>query len=588
MKKRITILLIALLLMCITFSSTAEFDIDHHWGLIDNNTLTPVQEEYNVSIGKNDTTTYKLYVNGSEFVVDDLYCGEEIYVATGLYHYLDGDTQLRFLTDTIILTCGGTSLLQGATNSLSFNPYNADIDFIGETNNINNAFVIDGSDDDITINADFIINNDTTFNNPVYIIGNNVLDIEGNFIMLDNIPGPLQNSRQFVIDADGNTPYDFYMYHKYSSGGTAHLNGVWFVDTRNLLFQANSGNGYITFDGSCSVPRNIVFGMGAFTPYIEMKHNYTTGYNDRPKLFEINPISTNDPSGTSTGMLINNPNWDYDFSANGTDGEVIKVDGGLNQFNITGDAYINDGDVFLYGTPNPEYIMFSSSGGSHEWSFFGGPSGFSIRDRDNSRNPFFIGNDALANSFRITPTNVVVNNPRENLDYVVHGNDTSNLFFVNAELNGVAVSRNRNDTGFVLDINGNCQATSFDETSDLRVKNIISSLGKNKVLSLCRNMSIYLFKYDNSLYDSSTNETMNETSMYDIDNDGYGISPIAQELYQLLLDTGYNESIASTLVKVGNDNELWSIHNSAILYIFARGWQINDNRISNIETLLGI
>jgi len=73
MKKRLAVLIGALLILCISFTSTvAVFEIDVYWGLIDNDTLTTLNETWNVSIGKNETTTDKLYVNGTSYFNGDM------------------------------------------------------------------------------------------------------------------------------------------------------------------------------------------------------------------------------------------------------------------------------------------------------------------------------------------------------------------------------------------------------------------------------------------------------------------------------------------------------------------------------------
>lgn len=101
MKKRIAVLIGALLILCISFTSTvAVFEIENFWGLIDNDTLTPLNETWNVSIGKNDTTTYKFYINGS-FYANSLFGDGGGLTNIGYWNKIGNTVALKDVTDNV-------------------------------------------------------------------------------------------------------------------------------------------------------------------------------------------------------------------------------------------------------------------------------------------------------------------------------------------------------------------------------------------------------------------------------------------------------------------------------------------------------
>lgn len=61
------IILVLLLLFVVILTPAYIIATPTYWQLLNYDTVTPLNESYNVSIGKNDTTTYKLYVNGSTY-----------------------------------------------------------------------------------------------------------------------------------------------------------------------------------------------------------------------------------------------------------------------------------------------------------------------------------------------------------------------------------------------------------------------------------------------------------------------------------------------------------------------------------------
>ncbi len=146
----------------------------------------------------------------------------------------------------------------------------------------------------------------------------------------------------------------------------------------------------------------------------------------------------------------------------------------------------------------------------------------------------------------------------------------------------VGIKEMNQASGFELDVNGDIQCTSITETSDSRVKDVIyelKNLNNEYVLRLCRNINIVLYKF---------NETL-----FNVSNDGYGCSPIAQVLHDNILNNfsdnqNLNQKLADSLVNVGNETQLWSLKNSNILWLYARAWQINDERLTDIENYLGL
>jgi hypothetical protein len=58
----------AILLLLLFSSIYTRAEVLDLWVLLDNDTLVPVNETYNVNIGENDTTDYKLKVNGTSFL----------------------------------------------------------------------------------------------------------------------------------------------------------------------------------------------------------------------------------------------------------------------------------------------------------------------------------------------------------------------------------------------------------------------------------------------------------------------------------------------------------------------------------------
>lgn len=68
---------------------TAEWThgVSDNWQLLNYDTLTPLNESYNVSIGKNATTDFKLYVNGSGYFAGNLIIDEGLEASTIHSHY---------------------------------------------------------------------------------------------------------------------------------------------------------------------------------------------------------------------------------------------------------------------------------------------------------------------------------------------------------------------------------------------------------------------------------------------------------------------------------------------------------------------
>jgi len=61
-------LVTSVILILTSFTAQAEVSQIGHWQLLDDDTLTPNNESWNVSIGKNGTTAHKLYVNGTAYI----------------------------------------------------------------------------------------------------------------------------------------------------------------------------------------------------------------------------------------------------------------------------------------------------------------------------------------------------------------------------------------------------------------------------------------------------------------------------------------------------------------------------------------
>ena len=166
-------------------------------------------------------------------------------------------------------------------------------------------------------------------------------------------------------------------------------------------------------------------------------------------------------------------------------------------------------------------------------------------------------------------------------------------------INGSTINAN-----YALDVEGNIECLSLDETSDERVKTMVMELPEAQVKRLCENLSIYIFRWRNWSYiynitydcwetpffNESSGEWENYTECdetktvvgidYGEPTDDYDVGIPAQHLYSYLLNftdnPQWNQLLADGLVHAPDDEsiELWNVNYRAVSMIFARYTQI--------------
>lgn len=166
---------------------------------------------------------------------------------------------------------------------------------------------------------------------------------------------------------------------------------------------------------------------------------------------------------------------------------------------------------------------------------------------------------------------------------IIVASDSGGFISATFLYNRVGIFDSTPDVGFELDVNGDIQCTRLDETSDWRIKENFVDVDDDTILRLCRNLRLYLYEYHN--FTTGDGNTSDNWINFSCDSDTFGYSPVAQEVY-MQLNNSFGEDIARSVVHVGSEHELWSLNNNVIQYIFARGWQINDARMTNMENWL--
>lgn len=160
-------------------------------------------------------------------------------------------------------------------------------------------------------------------------------------------------------------------------------------------------------------------------------------------------------------------------------------------------------------------------------------------------------------------------------NFKIHDTGTA-IFTINKLYNRIGILDTTPSVTIEIEGSGKYSGTWVDD-SDFRIKDIISGLPKNKVIKFCENVSIYQYYLREYWNDEDTGELYigNLTDVRDI-----GI--VAQELYNFTFFE-FGEDIANMIVFKGNDSEIWGVNYPMVNMIFARGWQINNDRLKLLE-----
>jgi len=206
---------------------------------------------------------------------------------------------------------------------------------------------------------------------------------------------------------------------------------------------------------------------------------------------------------------------------------------------------------------------------------------------------------------------VVINEGRRNIDFRVETDNFDNMFFVKGFTDNVGVNTSTPNIDYDLDVEGNIECTSVDETSDERVKTLISTMGKTKVKQFCENISIWLFSwndysylYENyteceeqEYYNESSEQWENYTICYNLtrkigidfgdETDNYDVGIPAQSLFQYVNES-FGEDYAHALVHVpdNEDVELWNVNYKSVSLIFSRYTQILAEEVQENSVML--
>ena len=292
-------------------------------------------------------------------------------------------------------------------------------------------------------------------------------------------------------------------------------------------------------------------------------------------------------------MIINEDSYNYnlrvesDNNANMlfVDGENDRIGIGINNplypLHVYGDMGVKGKIKYLIG--NNEYyqmnisgvggFQFQNLGLGNDMFYFVNKTGIAKFVSNFETGETRIGKAGTPNYMLTVYGDSVFNEDGEDNDFRVENDNNNKAFFVDGNNNQIGMFTNIFTIGMELDVEGDIQCTSLTETSDERIKDIIKELPKNKVKQFCENITIWLFKFNNT--------------QFNISNSGYGVGIIAQELYNYTVDM-FGEQYANCLVNVGSETVLWSINYKAISMIFARYTQILNNDIQYLYNYLGI
>ena len=172
----------------------------------------------------------------------------------------------------------------------------------------------------------------------------------------------------------------------------------------------------------------------------------------------------------------------------------------------------------------------------------------------------------------------------------------------------VGINTSTPTVGYVLDVDGDIECVSVDQTSDIRVKTFIAELPAAAVKEFCENLSIWLFAWHNYSYVYEKNmvcfyipyfndtteeweyitEYYNKSTLVGLDfgsaTENYDIGIPAQPLFNYINDT-FGEVFAHAIVHVpdNQDLELWNVNYKSVSLIFARYSQIIANELKQLE-----
>lgn len=150
----------------------------------------------------------------------DILATSSVYVGDRIYHYGDADTYIRFQADQQTVAVGGMNVVDVTTSEVEFNAGSNDIDLIVQSDNHSDAFVVRGSDGQITLGAltSGYVKSDasgalsTSSSIPIADLGGNVLGslIIGGAVNWTTLPAPGAAGRALVSTATtaqwSNTP----------------------------------------------------------------------------------------------------------------------------------------------------------------------------------------------------------------------------------------------------------------------------------------------------------------------------------------------------------------------------------------------
>jgi len=384
-----SIVMIGLVVAVLIAPASAEQIVKGHWKLIDDNTLAPNNESYNVLEGRNGTTTYKHETNGTSLFTDNATFGKKIIItgenidigndnyAGGIQSILLGNQNnnggfqnmlmgnLNFIYGdygTSYATCLGSQNVIGAN-------YNADgCIVIGEANNldgyesviigsVNNILgeysVIIGSndiingDDNTIIGSDITYTGSDTFYTNKYTIINNDATLNNNSLLWTNLSSFAGNNiiwnpvtMQFDASASGGNPFN------------QDLN-----DSDSPTFDGLESTGNITLHG---VNRTISNPEGNLT--VDSAENTTIGHAGNSIFLEEN--TTLDASKSFTWSSYCSVTVDSDGSA-GTNVNVFDEDSYAsysytnNTYSYGIDYYKANG-TFIFDNSGVYIVSFSS------------------------------------------------------------------------------------------------------------------------------------------------------------------------------------------------------------------------------------
>jgi len=268
-------------------------------------------------------------------------------------------------------------------------------------------------------------------------------------------------------------------------------------------------------------------------------------------------------------------NQEFDAAGAGGGGETVWTEDGSDIYYDAGAVMVTDTEFYDFDGYNDFKIQKFAEGWSAQMAIWHMNEEDAILDISCASDYDGTGEEdydfRITNDFDHAWVNFEYQNP-EGADPLLRFGD--GLFYLKGEV-GIKDGSPEAE----LEVEGDIvYSGSITDDSDSRIKQVVSGIPKGKIHRLYENLSFVMYRLFNVSED-------NETGDFILGNlsDSYEMGLIAQEVYNVLASQGYNDSLISSFVRIGNDTRLWGLNYVGLSVLNGRMCQLLMDRVNSLE-----